>query len=293
MRSIEDMKHILFLGVIAILLGGCVKNYPDPVWLEIDEWSLVSNPLSEEDPGHLSHNFTDVWVYVDNKLVGVFELPCKIPVMVEGEGKSIRLYPTVRNNGIAATKKIYPFVEPFEQSYDCVPGSTISIHPTTRYVSNCEFWLEDFESSSAYLTTDPASDATMEYGTDPNEAISGTYGHIALGGEDSLWLGVTEAISLPGSGAEVYLEIDYKCSITVEQGVLAFLSDGSSQTNHYVYLNAQPASTMVWRKMYIDLKEIVSYSVNAVEFQQYLTAALSENASSGDIYIDNVRLVHF
>lgn len=287
------MKKFLFFTVIAFLLGGCVKNEPAPVWLEIKSWSIEANPLV--DPGYLSHNFTDVWVYVDNKLLGVFELPCKVPVMMEGSNKSIRLYPTIRNNGISGTKKIYPFVEPFEEFHDLVSGETITLNPKTRYYSNCQFWLENFNTNNAdFDTDDNASTAEMVLEQDPTIAIDGKYGHIHLSGDDDVWVGVSsQALDLPQGGAEVYLEIEYRNTIPILQGVIGIASDNTPTNNPFISMNAQSASTVVWKKIYLDLREIVSYSTNAVGFKQYLKANLDESYTSGDIYIDNIRLVYF
>ncbi len=276
------------------MFGGCVKNNKAPVWLEINKWTLENNPLSTNQPGFLNHNFSDVWVYVDNKLVGVFEVPCKIPVLQWGDAKSIRLYPTIRNNGISSTKKIYPFCEAYEQFSDLVAGSTITINPKTRYGSACNFWLEDFESSTAKFITDTdASNATMVYGSDPNIALSGTYGYIALTSSDSLWVGVSNApIVLPKSGAEVYLEVDYRNTAPILQGLTGISSDGTATDNPFIQLNAQ-TSDLKWKKIYLDLKEIVSYSANAVSFKPYLRALIQESTGSADVYIDNIRLVYF
>jgi hypothetical protein len=287
------MKKLLFFGALVFLLGGCVKNEPAPVWLEINEWSIVDNPLVE--PGYLSHNFTDAWVYVDNKLIGVFELPCKIPVMMEGSNKSVRVYPTIRNNGISATKKIYPFCEPYEVYQDLVSGGTITINPVTKYYSNCQFWLEDFSTSNAEFATDEdVSNAEMYIEEDPNIVLDGKYGHVHFEGADSLWVGVSSMpLQLPQGGAEVYLEIEYRNSMPILQGVIAELTSGNEADNPYISMNAQGANDLEWKKIYIDLREIVSYYTNATGFKQYLKSAINSTYPSGDIYIDNIRLVYF
>ena len=93
-------RYILFIG---LLLSACVKNNPDPAWLEVTEWTLEANPALNGEEGQLTHKITDAWVYVDEQLIGIFEVPFKIPILKEGLA-SIRLYPTIRVNGVAATK---------------------------------------------------------------------------------------------------------------------------------------------------------------------------------------------
>lgn len=289
------MKYISILFFGALLLSSCVKNNPEPVWLSLDKWVLEANPTQVNDAGQLTQNLSEVWVYVDNKIIGVFELPCKIPVLVSGNVK-IQLYPAVRNNGIAATKKIYPFVEPIELQMDLTAGETYTIPMVTRYYNNVKFWIEDFESpSQVKLETDPTSTTTLTLDDDPAIALpgGGSYGQVHFTASDSLWLAyTTENQVLPQSGAEVYLEIDYRNSNGLLSGVLG-ISSSEIKQNPNILLNAQDPSSMVWKKIYIDLKEIVSNSTSAEYFKQYFRALIDEGSSQSDIYIDNIKVVHF
>ncbi len=287
------MKHLILVFLVGFLLNGCVRNNPLPVWLEIDEWTLEQNINMAEGPGFLSHNFSEAWIYVDNKLVGVFEVPCKIPVLYSGD-KVIRIYPAIKNNGISSKKKIYPFVKAFEQTYSMTPGQTIHISPTTMYEDNTLFWLEDFEGSQPKFETDANySNATSSIDNNASISLDGSYMHISMNSVDSLWRGVmTQGTYLP-SAKEVYLEIDYRTTVPVLQGLYAIQSDGTNKDNPYIQLNAQSATETQWKKIYLDLREIVSYSTSAVGFKVYLRAVLPEIQSTGDIYIDNLRLVHF
>lgn len=289
------MKYSILIVLIATFLSGCVRNNPKPIWLEINQWTLNSNPLSVTSPGDLTHNITDVWVYIDNKVIGVFEVPCKIPVLVSGNLK-VALYPAIRNNGISVTKKIYPFYEPFETSIDFVSGETYTVNPTTQYYSTCRFWLEDFAGNTIKVQTDQTfSNAALAVENDQSIALTGKYGHIALTTADSLWYGrTTDETVLPKGGKEVYLEIDYRNTNSLLTGVLAIdAGAGTSTGNPNIALNAQSASTLRWKKIYIDLHEIVSASTNATSFKQYFQTLLPTGMSSGDVYIDNIRLVYF
>lgn len=289
------MKYISILFFGALLLSSCVKNNPEPVWLSLDKWTLEANSTQVDDAGQLTQNLSEVWVYVDNKIIGVFELPCKIPILVSGN-VNIQLYPAVRNNGIAATKKIYPFVEPIEIQMDLTAGETYAIPMVTRYYSNVKFWIEDFESpSQVKLETDDISTTQLTLDDDPAIALpgGGSYGQIHFTSSDSLWVAyTTENQVLPQSGAEVYLEIDYRNSNSLLTGVLGISSSDIKQ-NPNIALNAQDPSSMTWKKIYIDLKEIVSNSTSADYFKQYFRAIIDDGSTPTDIYIDNIKVVHF
>jgi hypothetical protein len=285
------MKGLLCFLASVFLLFGCVKNNPDPVWIEIKPWTLVENPDLVNVEGELSQNFSDAWVYVNDKIVGVFELPVKIPVLESGLC-NIKIYPAVRNNGISSTKKMYPFVKRYELTAELVPNSTFTIDPVTMYDSNTQFWIEDFEDAAIKIRTDQYSADTMLVGTDPAIMKWNRYGISSLNAVDSTWIAYTsEELALP-KGQEVYLEVDYYNTNSLVTGVLALVS-GTPQNNIHVRLNAQKPAEVRWKKIYIDLREIVSNSSGANTFLISLQAALDEGDSEGIIVLDNIKVVHF
>ncbi len=290
------MRIILLLSLIGILANSCVRNNPKPIWLEINEWTIESNPdlvNNGQEPDFLSHNFTEAWVYVDNKIIGCFEVPCKIPVLISGDAKKIQIYPAIRNNGIGATKKIYPFMVPVDTTMNLVAGETYTFNPKTHYNSVTKFWTEDFESSTVQIEDDPVSSAAISFGNNSQIALSGTYGLVNLTTAEPLWVGLTtESVYLP-KGKEVYLEISYRNSTSLLTGVKAMNLDGSTTDNPNVAMNAQDAGSMQWKKIYIQLTEIISYSTNANYFKQYLKAQLPEGQTTADVYIDNIHIVYF
>lgn len=289
--SLQLMKGLLCFLVSLFLLAGCVKNNPDPVWLKITPWTLVGNPDLVNVEGELSQNFSDAWVYVNDKIIGVFELPVKIPVLESGTC-NIKIYPAVRNNGISSTKKMYPFVKRYELNAELIPNSTFIIDPVTMYDSNTQFWIEDFEDAAVKINTDQYSADTMLVGTDPAIMKWNRYGISTLNAIDSTWIAYTsEGLALP-KGQEVYLELDYYNTNSMVTGVLAIVG-GVPQNNIHVRLNAQKPTEVRWKKMYIDLREIVSNSAGANTFLISLQAALDEANSEGIIVLDNIKVVHF
>lgn len=286
------MKFFTKIGLISLLfLSSCVKNNPDPSWIKIESWVLNENLDVEE--GELSHSFTDVYVTVDDKLIGIFEVPVRLPLLEEGEHK-ISLYPVIRNNGISATKKIYPFCEPYTVTVNLKKNEVHTITPETRYYDGTEFWIEDFENTVFKIDDNNAySTAKLVKSSDPAILRYGNYfGHVPLTAADSMWLGKTPEMALPKSAAEVYLEIDYITGNSLLTGVYA-ISPNDLIDNPNIQLNPQDESQLQWKKIYIDLKEIVSSSVTATAFSHYFWAILDEGKSSSNIYLDNIKVVHF
>jgi hypothetical protein len=286
------MKSLLGIVSTVLLLTGCVKNNPDPAWLEVTEWTLLENQDLINIEGELSHNFSDAWVYVNDQIIGVFEVPFKIPILKSGTC-NIKLYPTIRVNGIAATKKIYPFVDKYEINAELIQNKTLTINPVTKYNSYSKFWIEDFEDAAIKINTDPTSADTMIVGTDPLIMKWNRYGITTLDAVDTNWVAyTTQELALP-KGQEVFMEIDYYNTNAVVTGVIALSSSAAPKNNENIQLNKQAPSSVKWKKMYIDLKEIVSNSSGANSFLMSFQAKLDEGDSDGFIVLDNIKVVHF
>jgi hypothetical protein len=289
------MSRILFFLSI-LFLTACVKNNPDPSWLEVNEWTLQSNGSLSGSEGELTHNFSEAWVYVNDEIIGVFEVPFKIPLLKTG-AVNIKIYPAVKNNGIAATKKIYPFMEVFEVNSELKENQTLTLNPTTKYKSITQFWIEDFEdplnvkivvdqNTSAILTT-PTSNQNLQ-------PFNGNfYGKINLNSVDSSWIATTRDQLAIQKGREAYLEIDYYNTNSLLTGVLYVKPDNSTTNNPHITLTPQDINLIRWKKIYIDLKELIGYSPNGSNILQSLIALLDEGKTEGEIRIDNIKVVYF
>lgn len=286
---------LLISGIsFLLLLSSCVKNNPDPSWIQIDAWTLQDNPNNPLAAGELTHNFNNAWVYIDGNVLGVFELPVKIPILEKGI-KEIKLYPAIWNNGISATKKIYPFVEPYTVVEELVQNEVLQITPVTQYYSQVNFEITDFEGFTTGFLDNSSYPATITASNDPT--ILGTYngakfGRVSLNSTNHTWKSVinTEYV-LPKSGAEVYMEVDYWSNASISTGVLAYT--GSDQTrNPNVRINPQDVGEEEWKKIYIDLKDVVSGSPTADGFYMYFEAVWPDSIPNAEINLDNIKIVY-
>lgn len=292
------MKQIFPIFGLILLLSSCIKNNPDPVWIEINEWQLDANSNAVTPAGELTENLSDGWVYVNNEFVGVFELPCKIPVIYSGTN-TIRVYPTIWNNGISATKKIYPFVEYFEVTTELIENETVIINPITRYKANTQFWIEDFEAAGIKLEDDINSVAeittVVAAGSGIEQPFNGNkFGRISLDETLNSWVGNSvdsDVLNLP-TGQEIYLEIDYHNTNRITTGLLA-VSPSGTLDNPNIQMNPQTEADVVWKKIYIDLREIVASSASGSYFQLSFQALLDDEETTGEINIDNIKVVYF
>jgi hypothetical protein len=285
------MMRVLLYVVLLGLLTACIKNNPNPSWIEVNPFVLVSNPALSGSEGQLTQDFRDVWLYVDDQMVGCFQTPFKIPILKDGN-VNIKIYPAVRNNGIATDKKIYPFMSVYEINSQLIKDQTLTINPITSYVYNANFWIEDFEDASIKLQEDPnTSVASLFVSSDNLTTFNGfNYGKVVLNAADSVWVAsTTEQLPIP-KNKPCFLEVDYYNTNRFVQGFLSLNSNGSFYQDNAGF-NLQALNTIKWKKMYIELTELIGNSANGSNFIQTFKANLEEGQTETFICIDNIKIV--
>lgn len=285
------MKKIYLLILFPFVFGGCKKD-TTPSWLVINEVDFTTNEATE---GVNSHAIEDVWVYMDNQPIGVFDLPAKIPLLAEGEHDFI-IYAGIRINGINATRTKYPFYKKFETTLNLTKEQETVIIPSFTYKSNTQFaLLEDFEDVGIDFYKDPYSDTNIVNITATQYPTIVKYGNscgaIYLSEIDSICKIATSAnLDLP-KVEDVYVEIDYMNSNSLLFSTIRENQAGSIE-DPLVIMNPQEGE-LEWKKIYIDIKENVSFDANATSYEIVLTSALDNNLSNGVVYLDNIKVLRY
>lgn len=287
------MRLLVQVLVVFILLSSCVKNNPDPSWLEVNEWQLNNNIELSGLEGELTESITNAKVWVNDDLLGIFQVPFRIPVLKSGPC-NVRIAPVVINNGISATKKVYPFLNVYEIDAELVQNETLTINPVTSYKSFTNFWVEDFEDINNSIENDPnTSLATLQLSNENLAEFNGNFcGKVVLNENDTTWVAnTTDQLAIP-KGSECYLEIDYYVTNDLYTGLL-YVSPDATTNNVNIRLNGQEPDVAVWKKIYIELKELVTASPNQTLFLQTFSAFLDEGDTEGLIYIDNIKVLWY
>jgi hypothetical protein len=156
-----------------------------------------------------------------------------------------------------------------------------------------KFWIEDFEDPAVKIITDPNSQTALSQGSDPLILEYGNnYGEVNLNLTDSTWVAFTEQLPYIQIGKEVYLEIDYYNTNALITGLIA-ISPSSVINNQNVQLNPQYPASVKWKKIYIDLKEVVSNSSAQSDFRISFQALIDSGDNEGKIVLDNIKVVSF
>ena len=108
MRSrLKSAIFFVFSVLLASSYSSCDLINPDeqiPSFLRIDSISMATG----NGEGNPDHNIVDAWVYENEKLLGIFELPAVIPILVDGEA-NIRIRGGIKLNGQVGTRIPYLF----------------------------------------------------------------------------------------------------------------------------------------------------------------------------------------
>lgn len=283
------------LALISLsFFAGCNKFEGDqtiPAYIRIDSFHLSTDYGFE---GSNSHNITDAWIYVNDQLIGAFELPATIPVLARGINK-LEVRPGIKLNGISATRAPYPFYKPFLiQGFSFVEDSVIQIFPITSYHNTIHFaWKEDFESASISLNKTNQSDTNIVKTSPINspEAFLSDYssfsGKIQLEGNKKIFqVASFDAFELPGAGTPVFLELDYKCDQPFGVGLFARISTTIVNLPQIVVNTSNN-----WNKIYINLSPVVTEYGTADNFRIYFEADKG-TAEEAAFYLDNIKLIH-
>ncbi len=286
------VSKILLLSslVFLILFTSCeVINPPEqvPSYIAVDTVKVKINSPSE---GSSIHNISDCWLYVNNKLIGVFEVPFKVPVLEFGV-QSIQLEPGIKNSGSDSNRDIYPLMYGYYLDSQLTQGEVLTITPEFEYRPATFDLVEEFEDIGIEFEPSAESDTviTLVEGT---EALEGKSMYVALDDDrPNFECRSTSLFEIEQEGS-AFLEISFKCNQTFSFGLFALEYNGAvlSEIRKNVYVFN---STDDWKTVYIDLNYFV-LNTSATQFRLFFTAIRPDNAEDEktEIYIDNVKLVY-
>lgn len=286
------MKNIYFIALF-MLLSRCGKDVPPPSYLHISEFILENN--TDVDYGQLTHGFMDAYVYAnDDNLLGVFPIPCTLPLNLEGVYQ-LRIVPAVRTNGQSGAKNQYALVEPYIEMVNFTRLDTLFVQPTTKYYSTTQVWYEDFEDAALQIQSSGLSMVDMEKSNDPSiltERNGNFFGYVSLNSDIILWDATTSADwSLAPNQQLAYIELDFYNTSSIQTGIRAQNQGGVNNWQHVLIFPQKPEE-VTWKKMYLDIKPFLSAAGPGNTFRLMLSAIISSEDTEAFVAIDNIKLVY-
>lgn len=261
-----------------------------PAYLHIEPFELNAN--ATQGSGH--SKITDVWLSVDGEFLGSYSLPADIPLLKEGNVE-IELQAGIKDNGISALPEIYPFYTSYLTQVQLTPAQSVEVRPTVTYIDDINFaMLEDFEQAPHFFTQDIDGNLGTEITASNEEVFEGaSSGRITLTASNTIIevaTDVTRAFKeVDKDGIYVYLELNYKTDVPIAFGLI-----GNFDGNQAPEILYEPIlfPKQEWNKIYLNLSTVV-FNLNAEAYQIAILAQLPDDKEEANIWLDNVKLIHF
>jgi len=283
-------RKLTLLTLIGFTLAStrCTKVNTEqsiPSYIEVEQFVLSTNSTE----GTNSHNIVDAWIFVDDQLMGVFELPARVPTLRTGV-QNIKIFPGIKNNGQSDNRVRYPFYTYYDAAIDLVPDSTVIINPEIGYISDIDIWEENFEDGGIAFSKTVVSDTNFVQ--DSNDPFEGNKSGIVRFASSDLFFEsrTNEPLfnDFPKLGLPIYLELNYRSNTSFVFGL--FNNDGSLPADAQLSLfTFNPKSD--WNKTYIKLSDAVSSLSTANQFDIYFSALNNGEAAAPKIEFDNIKIV--
>lgn len=274
--------------LLALSLASCNKiQGPQKVPSYIHIESIGVDSLTDYFTyGANTSKISDAWVYVDDQLIGAYELPTTFPVLKKGPHK-VAIYGGIKVDGRSDTRDRYPFYRPLVyNNLNLAEDSIVNLTPALSYYPIGDgtnvAWMEDFENANTLLP---------DYDSLPG--VARVTGPEAWHSVNSFWSGKVE---LPPDTLDFYmttsdefdfykgtngvyclLEMDYNCNDTFFVGVKYY---------HDYYLESLPLVKVTptdkthdkpqrWNKIYINIGPYMNKNQSASYFKIYFTSDLT------------------
>ena len=269
------LKKIYIIGFILIAFVACKKENLTPAYIKINDIELNNSSTDK---------ITDAWVYIENQLQGVYELPAKFPLLETGV-KEIRIKAGIKNNGISSSRVFYPFYSSFIiNNFELISGEEYTINPVVNYLDNISIFNEDFEGVGLEIDTTINSNIDFEIVNDSAQK----YAFANLKDSNSIFeIATIEILDIPKDGSPVFLELDYKSNTEFKTG-LYVQESGTVIDESILWIREKET----WSKIYVNLTPVTSNYFNASSFKLYLKMERNFSISENKIYFDNLKIVY-
>lgn len=282
-------ERLLFIALLVPCLSACTKGDKVPAYVDIPAVTVTTSGTQ----GSNTSRITDAWVFADEELMGVWELPARVPILREGVS-TISVTPGIKRNGYYDDRLRYPFYTTWSGTVEARPNEAVTVNPTVTYIPQTNFWIEAFDDAGTQLNLTPASDTTLiifDPVNHPDIVVDGTAcGGIILDSERRYVRLFTDE-DFTVFGGPVFLEFDYRNDVLLTLGI-QFLDGSTPRADPFLYLvpTLRPDGTMPWNKVYVDLSPV--FNIGGISQRNfYFEVNLPASRTSGQVYLDNIKLL--
>lgn len=287
--TIRRSAPYLFIAFALVLITSCEKFKGDqtiPAYISIDSIYLTTSPSTQ---GSASASIVDAWIYIDDDLIGAFQLPARFPVLARGT-HNLKILPGIKLNGIAATRMIYPFFAAIDQSVELTEDETTLLGvQKTNYLSSTMFNLiEGFEGISIVFDTTIRSEASLLL-TEPGSPLTFEGNHSGMVAMDTVnqFFECVNDKDFDIPFAPVFVEMNFRTNNVFVVGVYLY-GPTTIQQVPIIYLNPTGDE---WKKIYINLTNSLNAYTGMQKFRIFISAIQTASVSEALILFDNIKVV--
>jgi hypothetical protein len=279
------LRSFLFFALILSLFSNCQFTGEIPSYIYID--TLIYNKFTPND-------FTCVWLYADDNLVGVFETKRPLPVLESGECK-ISARPGINKNGSALDREYYSPSRLLTMTRTLKKGEIDTISLAFEERDNVTYiWTENFEGSSPTIKRKSLNMPEIKIERMSRPGNNGYVGKINIDTKDTLNAYIYErpdSIPIYFQGVAGYLEISYRSNVPFEIRISAYRpSEGFDESLGLIYQSPDK-----WRRIYFDFSIVVSKYPNGTFYKPYFRIDrrnINTTLDSCFLYLDDIRIIH-
>lgn len=245
------------------------------------------------------HKFTHVNVYVDNKNLGCWTLPCKVPVLDVNNTDSctLVLLPAFPMSGMANTISGYPFINITRQRVLLQKGHVYEVaqnRPKYVYSEYAHFpYFETFSNSTSFSPVPTPGTNQTNITFLPVAYEDKSVGEIVLNDNSGLHFDVqSTAFPVPVGSYRIVLEVRYKTEGKMD--ISAKMSNAYYPHRWYSIggINASPNE---WKTIHFDLTNTINSNHgtggNTTELTLML-AGVGKEGKDTHFYIDDIKVVY-
>ncbi len=301
-------KLFIFLSFLFFTIITSCNIYnpaePVPAYIHIENMKVKGIDTSSTGQGSNSSKITDAWIYIDDQLIGCFEMPCTVPVIADAGNHLLKIRPGIKVNGIAATRTPYPFYDSYSKSVNLQSGEITTITSATvtynGYMTGVSHFplIEDFE-SAAGITIDSTQDSETPLTkiTSPTANVfEGTASAVGYVRSSNLTFecATVQYYQLNQGTQPVFLEFNYKCNHAFTVSVRGSNISGTTVINtaRVEALTFNPTES--WNKAYLYLSPAIGQlasMVSANKFKIYFGMRNYQAEDSLGLALDNIKIV--
>ncbi len=307
------MKKYIYL-VISIItavlfLNSCKKPDLTPVYIHVTPEDFencidVSNfnethnqNFDQEQLEALTrHKFTHVNVYVNNKNLGCWELPCKVPVLDinSNDTSTLVLIPAFPMTGMGNTIQGYPFLNICRQKVVLQKGTTYEVSqnpPKYVYSEYARFpYFETFSNSTSFTASYPNRTPLTFL---PVSVEGKNVGEIIMSDDTYQSFDVySSPIIAPVGSYRVLLEVRYKSDCNVD---VSLKMSTAFNPNTAYSVGGFFKSPDEWKTIHFDLSSTINAYHSSAGNSTEMTLVLMGAGKAGQVnhvYIDDIKVIY-